>query len=173
MTETIFLQCAKIPDQNSKVLLPCAQGHCTCPFGVKLYSILASKTNKSIANQSRRPIRPKSNRKALPNCQSDPSTMLTSCGIEIEPRLHCRPRKKQKQRQEGKDLNKESEAVKKEVGIKTKLLFLLFQPDFKQSLLQKAIHLPPISKTYLGLIQKVTKRSSSKLFIKSYWNIHM
>ena len=29
-------------------------------FGVELYSILASKTNKSIANQSRRPIRPKS-----------------------------------------------------------------------------------------------------------------
>jgi hypothetical protein len=103
--------------KTAKVILPCAQEH-YLSFGVKLYCcILASKTNKKyFLPKSEDQLGLKVTEKALPNGPSDPSipSMLISCGIEIEPRLHCRPRKKQKQLPEGKDLNKESEAGKKE-----------------------------------------------------------
>lgn len=87
----------------------------TCP----LCCILASKTNKKVfPTKTEDQLGLKVTEKHYQIAHQIFPSMLTSCGIEIEPSLHSRSRKKQKQLREGKDLNKESEAGKKEVGIK-------------------------------------------------------
>lgn len=109
--------------KTAKVLLP-VHKNITC----HLCCILVSKTNKKVfPTKTEDQLGLKVTEKHYQIAHQIFPSKLTSCGIEIEPWLHCRPRKKQKQLREGKDLNKESEAGKKEVGIKLTNFCCFFQ----------------------------------------------